>query len=128
MKRYICYVKVSMRYWSSMNWMSRRQNQSPIGKIHFPTKLVTIKSFTPHEERHTPPLQEPQSMCTRNAKQNTAQHQEGANSCGLPSRAKTMTDMETHHIKISKTEGKYIIRYKHIKYKHTTSKYKKVKI
>ena len=66
MKRCIRYVKVSMRYWSSTNRMSSRQNQSPICKIYFPTKLVTIKSFTPHEERHIPPVQESQSMCTRN--------------------------------------------------------------
>ena len=31
-----------------------------------PTKLVTIKTFTPHAKQHFPPVQEPQSMCTRN--------------------------------------------------------------
>ena len=25
-----------------------RQNQLPIGQIHFPTDLLTIKTFTPH--------------------------------------------------------------------------------
>ena len=34
--------------------------------IPFPTKLVTITTFTPHEKWHIPPVQEPQIMCTRN--------------------------------------------------------------
>ena len=62
------------------NGTTSSQNQFPIGQIHFPTKFVIIKTFTPHERWHIPPVQEPQSMCTRNVRQNTAQHHEDVNS------------------------------------------------
>ena len=37
---------------SSTNRMSNSQNQYPIGHIHFQTKLVTIKTFTPHASHY----------------------------------------------------------------------------
>ena len=39
------------------------KHQSPIGQIHFPTKFVTIKAFTPQVKRHFSTVWEPQNMC-----------------------------------------------------------------
>ena len=46
------------RFQSSTNRMSGRQKQFSIGQIYFLTKLVTIKTFTQHEKRHNPLVQE----------------------------------------------------------------------
>ena len=77
---------------SSTNRMSSRQNQFPIGQIHFPTKFVRIKTLTPHAKQQFPPVQEPQSMCTRNVTQNRHNIRKGPTTS-----AKTMTDMKTLH-------------------------------
>ena len=67
--------------------MSNRQKTFQQAIIHFQTKLVTITTVTLHEKWHIPPAQKPQSICTKNVRQNKAKHQEGANN----SRAKWKT-------------------------------------
>ena len=44
------HVKVSTKYWSVINVSDVKQTKSiSQSQIHFPTKLVTIKTFTPHD-------------------------------------------------------------------------------